>query len=67
MPYSCCYKCPKRIVGCHATCDDYLKEKRLNEERNEQIRKQKAARHDFSFDRACEYVMKNKLKKLKRK
>ena len=67
MSYSCCYQCPKREIGCHATCGDYLEEKRLNEERNEQIRKQKAARHDFSFDRACEFVMRNKLKKLKRK
>ena len=67
MPYRCCYKCPKRIVGCHATCSVYLEEKRINDERNEQIRKQKDAKHDFSFDRACEFVMRNKLKKLKRK
>ena len=25
--FKCCLDCPKRKVGCHATCPDYIKEK----------------------------------------
>lgn len=30
----CCYGCvaPKRHVGCHATCPNYIKEKEINDE-----------------------------------
>lgn len=23
--FTCCYRCEKREVGCHSTCEDYLK------------------------------------------
>ena len=29
----CCYKCipPKRHIGCHASCEEYIEEKALHE------------------------------------
>lgn len=41
----CCYKCvePKRHIGCHSTCEDYIKEKAEYE-----IKKQKQEK-PFSY------------------
>lgn len=33
-----CYKCEDRFVGCHSTCDRYLKEKQEYDERKEKYR-----------------------------
>lgn len=36
---SCCYKCEKRTMTCHGTCEDYAREMELNEKRrNERIK-----------------------------
>lgn len=31
--YHVCYHCKDRVLGCHAKCEAYLKEKRENEQR----------------------------------
>ena len=31
MAYCPCYKCTKRVLGCHSTCDDYLEFKKIND------------------------------------
>ena len=31
---TCCYKCPNRKVGCHATCSDYAEGVAENAKRN---------------------------------
>lgn len=33
-----CKDCTSRHVGCHATCKEYIEEKRKRDERNEKIR-----------------------------
>jgi hypothetical protein len=37
--FECCLKCkpPKRYPGCHSKCDDYLRDKKVLEKRNELI------------------------------
>lgn len=55
-----CYKCPKRKIGCHATCSDYAEGVAENEKRNALIRKEKEARYDVSFNRVCEQKLKNR-------
>lgn len=33
--YDCCYKCTKRVVGCHSTCSEYIEtRKKFEAERN---------------------------------
>jgi hypothetical protein len=27
---TCCYKCPRRAVACHTTCEEYLKQYEAN-------------------------------------
>lgn len=36
-----CYGCEKRHIGCHATCEDYLKERAERDALNEKIRAEK--------------------------
>lgn len=36
---NCCYKCEKRHIGCHNTCEDYLRERKALDEFNENQRK----------------------------
>lgn len=36
-----CINCTDRSAGCHSTCEFYMEAKRLNDERNEMIRKAK--------------------------
>lgn len=40
---NCCRDCvaPKRHVGCHSDCPDYLEEKRIHDERKAEIDKQR--------------------------
>lgn len=40
---SCCYQCEKREVGCHGTCNDYIKEVAERKEFLEKVRLEKAA------------------------
>lgn len=41
--FECCTHCvpPKRHVGCHTYCKDYLRDRKLLDERNAAIRKSK--------------------------
>ncbi len=57
---TCCYKCPNRKLGCHATCSEYAKSVAENAKKKEIIRQQKEARYDVSFNRVCEQRLKNK-------
>ena len=57
---TCCYKCPNRKVGCHATCSDYAEGVAENAKRNALIRKEKEASYDVSFNRVCEQKLKNR-------
>lgn len=41
-----CYKCRKRKIGCHATCEEYIKFKELLDEHNTIMRKEKNAHND---------------------
>lgn len=34
----CCKDCPKREIGCHATCKEYLKEKVQYEEDKKKVK-----------------------------
>lgn len=36
-----CKNCTKRFVGCHATCEEYIKARKKLDEKNEMIRKAK--------------------------
>lgn len=36
-----CYGCEKRHIGCHATCEDYLKYRAERDALNEQIKAEK--------------------------
>lgn len=36
---NCCYKCEKRHISCHSTCEDYLRERKALDEYNEKQRK----------------------------
>lgn len=47
MFFECCYGCEKRTEICHSTCKDYLLARAANEERNKEIRKQKAEKADI--------------------
>ena len=57
---TCCYKCPKRKVGSHASCSDHAEGVAENAKRNALIRKEKEARYDVSFNRVCEQKLKNR-------
>ena len=37
----CCYKCEKRTVGCHVTCEDYINEQNERKEYYEKLRKER--------------------------
>ena len=41
MRHNCCYKCERRTMNCHSTCEDYHKLQKANEERAKAIRKAK--------------------------
>lgn len=50
----CCKDCvpPKRHLGCHDHCEEYKKEKALNEERKENARKNQVVKiSNYDFDR----------------
>lgn len=34
----CCKDCPDRHVGCHATCETYIKEKKENDEMKQRVK-----------------------------
>lgn len=55
MPdFESCHKCTtKRYVGCHSTCPDYLKEKRIHDAKMEARRKsrQDVSISGYDFDR----------------
>ena len=36
-----CYRCEKRQIGCHASCEDYLKERAERDALNQEIRAKK--------------------------
>lgn len=55
-----CYKCPKRKVGCHASCPDHANDIVENAKRNALMRKEKVARYDVSLNRVCEQKLKNR-------
>ena len=40
---NCCNGCvpPKRHIGCHATCEDYISEKKKHEKKLKEIRRRK--------------------------
>ena len=42
--YSCCYGCvpPERSIGCHSTCEKYLKEVEDGKKMKEEIQREKA-------------------------
>ena len=40
-----CYNCADRYVGCHKTCESYLREKTKIEERNKRIQRVKQDEH----------------------
>lgn len=44
----CCYKCEKRHVGCHGSCEDYLRERKALDEFNEEQRKIKQVRQSYN-------------------
>lgn len=45
---NCCYKCEKRHIGCHSTCEDYLRERKALDEYNEKQRKIKLEHQMFN-------------------
>lgn len=51
---NCCNGCvpPKRHVGCHATCEDYISEKKKHEETRAKIQKERKKENEF-----CEYII----------
>ena len=57
-----CKDCSERYVGCHRTCESYLKEKEKIEERNERIRREKQKEHCL-----CDYYRNVKKKRKYRK
>lgn len=54
MAISCCKGCIDREVGCHATCDRYIKEKENHEALKRKIRKNKK-RGDLQLDILFDY------------
>lgn len=52
----CCYKCvpPKRHLGCHETCEEYLKEKEEWNKKKEEITKIKTRDRYFKARRSEE-------------
>ena len=44
-----CKDCEKRKVGCHSTCEDYLKEKRQREELKRKIYKARDKERDILY------------------
>ena len=60
---SCCYKCPKRTMTCHGTCEDYAKEMEENEKRrNERIKEiqNEEALHSPAFHRRARNFLNDK-------
>lgn len=51
--FECCHQCkaPKRHPGCHDSCPDYIKAKKLWDARNENIRKKRTTEADFDAAR----------------
>ena len=57
-----CMDCPDRVVGCHATCEKYLKER----EEHERLKVLDKPRHDM-LEYAASGISKSKSKVAKRK
>jgi hypothetical protein len=59
----CCYGCiaPKRYPGCHAQCQEYIKEKAVHDAQHEEERKKKEIRNGITIQRAA--GVRNALKK----
>jgi hypothetical protein len=50
---TCCYDCAKRAIGCHSTCEEYIKQSEEVKRKNEEIAKikrLKALASAISFD-----------------
>lgn len=43
----CCRDCPDRHIGCHATCESYIRQKAEYEENKNRIRKIKEKESQF--------------------
>lgn len=60
-----CLNCKERCVGCHSTCEKYLKEKSARDEKIEMINKQKELEEifiSFKAKKAKEAKKKNHLR-----
>ena len=44
----CCKDCNRREVGCHATCVDYINDKKEHDEHTDLIKRKKGEIHSFN-------------------
>ena len=56
-----CFKCEKRALGCHATCEDYIEFKKLSYEENS-LRRKAADDNNYSHERAARLFGKRRKK-----
>ena len=62
--FKVCHHCTKRFISCHATCEDYLKEKAMHEELKRLANLDKDAR---AYDYEAAIKRNNKLVLAKKK
>lgn len=61
---NCCYKCDRRTMTCHSTCEDYKKYSDALKKKREQENKERMKNNTY-MDYVCE-LNSSKLKKWKR-
>lgn len=59
--FHCCYHCKDRVVGCHATCEMYIKEKEEQQKVKDTNFEQK------SIDHTLHRLSSNRTKKMRMK
>lgn len=61
----CCKGCEKRIIGCHAICGDYKKEREENDKKIEWNRKQSVGKaYVFSREAKVMRIMRKRRSKV---
>lgn len=57
--YSPCFKCEKRVIGCHSSCEDYIQYR-------EEIKMNADVFHNFATDEKVDTVLIKNMERRKR-
>lgn len=47
---TCCMDCEKRVLGCHSTCEEYIRQKSIVDDKRKQEQEWRNKHYDYLFE-----------------